>query len=61
MTQEEVKKIILSGCKFKYYSYDHKKAEDEFLKNMQLVKLQRLSVSIVKPEEFDRVCMLGGL
>jgi predicted RNA-binding protein with PUA-like domain len=35
--------------------------EDEYLKEMQLVKLQRLSVGIVKPEEFDRVCMLGGL
>lgn len=34
---------------------------DEYLKEMQLVKLQRLSVGIVKPEEFDRVCMLGGL
>lgn len=35
--------------------------EDEYLKDMQLVKLQRLSVSVVKPEEFDRVCMLGGM
>lgn len=35
--------------------------EDEYLKNMQLVKLQRLSVSVVKAEEFDRICMLGGL
>jgi predicted RNA-binding protein with PUA-like domain len=34
---------------------------DEYLQNMQLVKLQRLSVGIVKPEEFDRICMLGGL
>lgn len=35
--------------------------EDKFLKEMQLVKLQRLSVSVVKPEEFDRICMLGGM
>ena len=35
--------------------------EDEYLKDMQLVKLQRLSVSIVKAAEFDRICMLGGL
>lgn len=35
--------------------------DDKFLKDMQLVKLQRLSVSAVKPEEFDRICMLGGL
>lgn len=35
--------------------------EDKFLKDMQLVKLQRLSVSAVKVEEFDRICMLGGL
>lgn len=34
---------------------------DEYLKEMQLVKLQRLSVGIVKPEEFDRICLLGGL
>jgi hypothetical protein len=26
-----------------------------------LVKQQRLSVGVVKPEEFDRICMLGGL
>lgn len=35
--------------------------EDKLLKDMQLVKLQRLSVSMVKPEEFDRICLLGGL
>ena len=35
--------------------------EDEYLKDMQLVKLQRLSVSVVKAAEFDRICMLGGL
>lgn len=35
--------------------------KDKQLQDMQLVKLQRLSVSIVKPEEFDRICMLGGL
>ena len=34
---------------------------DEYLKDMQLVKLQRLSVGSVKPEEFDRILMLGGL
>lgn len=35
--------------------------EDKLLKDMQLVKLQRLSVSAVKAEEFDRICMLGGM
>lgn len=35
--------------------------EDAYLKEMQLVKLSRLSVGVVKPEEFDRICMLGGL
>lgn len=35
--------------------------EDKLLKDMQLVKLQRLSVSAVKPEEFDHICLLGGL
>ncbi len=34
---------------------------DDYLKEMQLVKLQRLSVGMVKLEEFDRICMLGGL
>ena len=34
---------------------------DQLLKEMQLVKLQRLSVSAVKPVEFDHICMLGGL
>ena len=34
---------------------------DDYLKEMQLVKLMRLSVGVVKPEEFDRICMLGGL
>lgn len=36
------------------------KADPQF-KDMELVRLQRLSVSKVKPEEFDRICMLGGL
>ena len=35
--------------------------KDEYLKEMQLVKLMRLSVGVVKPEEFDRICLLGGL
>lgn len=35
--------------------------EDPQLQDMQLVKLQRLSVSVVKQEEFDRICMLGGM
>ena len=26
MSIQEIKKFILSGCKYKYYSYDHKKA-----------------------------------
>ena len=34
---------------------------DEHLQDMQLVKLSRLSVGVVKAEEFDRICMLGGL
>jgi predicted RNA-binding protein with PUA-like domain len=32
---------------------------DAQLSDMQLVKLQRLSVSAVKAEEFDRICMLS--
>lgn len=36
------------------------KADDQ-LQDMQLLKLQRLSVSAVKPEEFDRICLLGGM
>lgn len=34
---------------------------DPVLKDMQLVKLQRLSVSAVTAAEFDKICMLGGL
>jgi predicted RNA-binding protein with PUA-like domain len=34
---------------------------DPLLKDMQFVKLGRLSVSVVKKEEFDKVCLLGGL
>ena len=33
--------------------------KDKLLKDMQFVKIGRLSVSVVKKEEFDRVCMLG--
>ena len=35
--------------------------EDKHLQDMQLIKLQRLSVSAVKPEEFDHICLLGGM
>jgi len=35
--------------------------KDKLLKDMQFVKIGRLSVSVVKPEEFDRVCLLGGV
>ena len=35
--------------------------EDKQLQDMQLIKLQRLSVSAVKPEEFDHICLLGGM
>lgn len=34
---------------------------DTLLKEMQFVKIGRLSVSVVKTEEFDKVCLLGGL
>lgn len=35
--------------------------KDKLLKEMQFVRIGRLSVSVVKPEEFDKVCLLGGL
>jgi predicted RNA-binding protein with PUA-like domain len=35
--------------------------KDELLKNMQLVKQSRLSVSAVTQEEFDKVLLLGGM
>ncbi len=35
--------------------------KDNLLKDMQFVKIGRLSVSVVKKEEFDKVCLLGGL
>lgn len=34
---------------------------DSLLCEMQFVKIGRLSVSVVKKEEFDKVCLLGGL
>lgn len=34
---------------------------DPILKEMQFVRIGRLSVSVVKKEEFDKVCLLGGL
>lgn len=34
---------------------------DPLLKDMQFVRIGRLSVSVVKKEEFDKVCLLGGL
>jgi predicted RNA-binding protein with PUA-like domain len=35
--------------------------KDKLLKDMQFVKIGRLSVSVVKKDEFDKVCELGGL
>lgn len=35
--------------------------KDKALKNMELVKISRLSVSKVRPEEFDRISELGGI
>ena len=35
--------------------------EDPQLQDMQLIKLSRLSVGAVKSEEFDHICILGGL
>jgi predicted RNA-binding protein with PUA-like domain len=32
---------------------------DKLLKDMQFVRIGRLSVSVVKKEEFDKVCLLG--
>jgi predicted RNA-binding protein with PUA-like domain len=34
---------------------------DKKLKEMQFVKIGRLSVSVVKKEEFDKVCSMGGV
>lgn len=33
--------------------------KDSLLKDMQFVRIGRLSVSVVKKEEFDKVCLLG--
>jgi len=35
--------------------------KDKFLKNMQLVRLSRLSVSVVTEDEFFKICDLGGV
>lgn len=34
---------------------------DPILQNMDLVRLSRLSVGTVKPEEYKHICQLGGL
>ena len=34
---------------------------DKSLKNMQLIKIGRLSVSVVTKAEFDKVCKMGGV
>ncbi len=34
---------------------------DPLLKNMQFVKIGRLSVSVVTLKEFEKVCMMGGV
>jgi predicted RNA-binding protein with PUA-like domain len=34
---------------------------DKQLSNMQIIKLSRLSVSVVKPEEFDRILALSEM
>jgi len=34
--------------------------KDPALKNMQLVRISRLSVSQVTPEEFEKICEMGG-
>jgi predicted RNA-binding protein with PUA-like domain len=33
--------------------------KDPFFKSMDLVRLSRLSVGKVKPDEFDRICLMG--
>ena len=35
--------------------------QDKKLQDMQLIRLSRLSVSAVKPDEFDYICLLGGM
>jgi predicted RNA-binding protein with PUA-like domain len=34
---------------------------DKVLKNMQFVKIGRLSVSVVTKAEWDKVCKMGGI
>lgn len=36
---DELIKTIVSGCKFKYYSYDHKKAIEEYQNNSKYSNL----------------------
>ena len=38
MTQQEIKQIIFSGCKFEYKSYDFKAAKQDFLMNLSEVE-----------------------
>lgn len=35
MSIEEIKKFILTGCKYRYFSYDHKNASIDYLEKYQ--------------------------
>lgn len=49
MTQQELKQIIISGCKFKYKSYDFRAAKIEFISTLD-------SREIPEFEESDKLC-----
>jgi len=49
MTQEELKQIIISGCKFRYKSYNFRAAKREFISTLD-------SREIPEYEESDKLC-----
>ncbi len=54
ISNQELIKIVTSGCKFKYYSYDHKKAIQEY-KQVKDVKLKEgdYGYSMPNPNCYD--------
>ncbi len=63
-TTEETAWVAVNFAPFKKLKKEVTLAQikkDISLQDMQLIKLSRLSVSHVKPEEFDHICLLGGM
>jgi hypothetical protein len=46
----ELMSIIISGCKFKYFSYDHKKAIEEYKLDDKFIDMRK---HIPNPQSYD--------